>query len=297
MARYRFNSRTVLVDERQRRVGGPLRQDRLRLIADRQIEVERRILRVRRPGGRRRQLRAESERQLRRVRRCLDRGQRLVVGGVRRRSAAAAAAAARRQAARAHDVQAAEHVSVLHADPRGAVAAHRVTDKAAALAARDRSIVRVDVRHDVARDVILEVSRRHRAGVHRAVVHRLRVGQHDDHLVRAFGEGPLDRLRHVDFLAPLLRADRVAMQGVDDRIPARAVLVVARGQEDDRVAIDGVSFQVALERLAVNLDALDDGWTRARDRVRHVRLHLRNSGENADRCYGNCRRQSGHASI
>ena len=172
-----------------------------------------------------------------------------------------------------------------------------MTDEPPALAAGDRSIVLVDVRHDVARDVVLEITRGHRAGVHRAVVHRFRVGQHDDHLVRASGEGSFDRLRHVDFLGPLLRANRVTMQSVDDRIPARAVLVVARGQEDDRVAIDDVFFQIALERLAVNLDALDDRWTCARDRVRHVRLHLRNSGENADRCYGNCRRQSGHASI
>ena len=44
------------------------------------------------------------------------------------------AAAPGRQAARAHDVQAAEHFRVLHADTRCAVAAHRVADEAAAVA-------------------------------------------------------------------------------------------------------------------------------------------------------------------
>jgi len=63
----------VLIDERERRVGRPFRQDGLLVVSDRQIEVERRVLRIRRPGRRRRQLRAQPERQLRRVRCGFDR--------------------------------------------------------------------------------------------------------------------------------------------------------------------------------------------------------------------------------
>jgi hypothetical protein len=73
------------------------------------------------------------------------------------------------------------------------------------------------------------------------------------------------------------------MQGIDDWIPARAVLAIARRQEDDRITVDGVSLEIALERLAVNLDALDNGRTGARDHIGHVRLHLRETGERTRR--------------
>ncbi len=55
----------VLIDEGERRVRGPLREDvRLRrAILRRQVEVERRILRVGRPCRRRGQLRSREERQ------------------------------------------------------------------------------------------------------------------------------------------------------------------------------------------------------------------------------------------
>jgi hypothetical protein len=36
----------VLIDERERRIRGPLRQDRLLAVTNRQIEVQRRILRI-----------------------------------------------------------------------------------------------------------------------------------------------------------------------------------------------------------------------------------------------------------
>jgi len=64
-------------------------------------------------------------------------------------------------------------------------------------------------------------------------------------------------------------------------MPPRAALVVAGRQEHDRVAIDGVSFEVVLERPPVNLDALDDGRARARHRVGHVRLDLRGTRQKA----------------
>ena len=193
------------------------------------------------------------------------------------------AAAARRQAAWAHDVQTAEHVRVLHADPAGAVAAHGVADEPAALPAGDRPVVRVDIRHHVVRDVVLEIAGRHRTGVHRAVVHRLRVRQDDDHLARALGECPFDRLRHVDLLRPLLRADRVAVQRVDDRVAAGAVLVIARRQEDDGVPIDRIALQIAFERRAVNRDALDDRPDGRRRRHQARSSYLSRDGEGADR--------------
>ena len=65
--------------------------------------------------------------------------------------------------------------------------------------------------------------------------------------LRALGKGALDRLRHVDLLGPLLGADGVAVQGVDNRIAALLLGLVARGQEDDDVAIDGIAFEIAFE--------------------------------------------------
>ena len=47
------------------------------------------------------------------------------------------------------------------------------------------------------------------------------------------------------------------MQRVDDRIAAVLLWRVARRQEDDDVAVDGVTLEIAFERGAVNLDALD----------------------------------------
>src|SRR5678815_23420 len=84
-----------------------------------------------------------------------------------------AASATPRGAARAHDVEAAEHVRMLHADAARAVAAHRVADEAATVAVRNGPVVRVDVGDNVVRDKGLEVARRHRARIHRPVVHRL----------------------------------------------------------------------------------------------------------------------------
>src|SRR3546814_8791505 len=57
---------------------------------------------------------------------------------------------ARRHAARAHHIQRAKHVGVLHADPAGAVAAHRMADETAIQAIGDRSIMRVDILDQIA---------------------------------------------------------------------------------------------------------------------------------------------------
>ena len=233
----------VLIHEGERRVRGPLGEDvRLRCaILRRQVEIERRILRVGRPRRGRGQLRSGEERQARAVGRRLHARDGLLEVGARRPGSA------RRQAARAHDVQAAEHVGMLHADPGRSVASHRVADQAAARSIGDRPVVGVDVGDHVVRDEPLEVARGHRARVHGAVVRRLRVGQHDDHLPSALREGAFDRLRHVDLAGPLLGADGVAVQRIDDRVAPGLVRRIARRQEHDRVAVDGIPFQIALE--------------------------------------------------
>jgi hypothetical protein len=135
--------------------------------------------------------------------------------------------------------------------------------------------VTVDVADDIARDVALEVARRHGARVHGAVVQRLGVRDDDDHFLRAAREGALDRLRGVDLLRPLLRADGVAVQRVHHRIPAGALRPVTRRQIHEDVAVRGVAFEIPLERRAVNRDALDRDGLRARFEGRHLRADLR----------------------
>ena len=164
---------------------------------------------------------------------------------------------------------------MFHGDSRRPVASHGVADQAPARSSGNRAVAGVGPGHDVFRDVALEVSRGDRARVHRAVVHRLRVGQDDDHLLCALREGTFEGLRHVYLGGPLLSADGVAVQGVDDRIAPGLLLRVARGQEDDRIAIDGVALQVAFQGLPVDLDPLHGGGLGARDDRRHFGLHLR----------------------
>src|ERR1017187_1625927 len=55
---------------------------------------------------------------------------------------------------------------------------------AARAALGDRPVMSIYVGDDVARNVILEVPRRNGTGVHRPVVHGLRIGQHHDHFLR-----------------------------------------------------------------------------------------------------------------
>ena len=77
--------------------------------------------------------------------------------------------------------------------------------------------------------------------------------------------------------------------------PLRALFGEHVGQLRDRVAIDGVSFEIAFQRLAVNGDALDDRGPSSRDDVGHVGLDLRDSRERSDRRGESCG-QNGHAS-
>src|ERR1019366_4435285 len=62
----------------------------------------------------------------------------------------------RLQAARTHDVEAAENVRVLHANAAGAVAAHRMTGQSPARTLGNRAVVGVDVADNIARDELFE---------------------------------------------------------------------------------------------------------------------------------------------
>src|SRR5205823_8651921 len=105
---------------------------------------------------------------------------------------------------------------MLHADACRAIAAHRMADEASALAIRNRSVMAVDVAYQIARHEGLEVSGSHRTRIHRTIVNRFGVGQHDDHFSGAPGECALDRLRNPYFLDPLLGTDGIAVQRIDN---------------------------------------------------------------------------------
>ena len=143
---------------------------------------------------------------------------------------------------------------MLHADTRGiAVPSHRMAHQSATLPIGDRAIVRIDVSDQIVRDELLEVSGSNRTRIHRTVVYGLRIGQHDDHFFRALRERAFDRLRHVDLVAPLLGADGITVQRINDRITAGFLFRVARRQEHQHVAIDGVALQIAFSDCAVDL--------------------------------------------
>src|SRR5206468_526556 len=93
-------------------------------------------------------------------------------------------------AAGAHDVQAPEHVGMLHADPAGAITAHRVTHQPAACPLGYGAVMRIDICDHIVRDEALEIARGHRTRIHRSVVHGLRIRQDDDHLLSATGLAP-----------------------------------------------------------------------------------------------------------
>ena len=78
----------------------------------------------------------------------------------------------RRQAAGTHDVEAPEHVGMLHADTCRAVASHGVANQAAAGSLGNRAVMSVDICDNIVRDEALKVSGRNRTRIHGAVVQR-----------------------------------------------------------------------------------------------------------------------------
>ena len=88
----------------------------------------------------------------------------------------------------------------------------------------------------------------------------------------------------MDFMAPLLGADGIAMQGIDHRVAPRFVLGVTGRQEDKHVAVHRIALQIAFQSRAVNLDVLHRYRLGVRDYRRHDRLNLSgNRGNQGER--------------
>ncbi|MDR6128584.1 hypothetical protein QE452_003248 [Sphingomonas sp. SORGH_AS438] len=181
---------------------------------------------------------------------------------------------ARGQAAGAEHVDRAEHVRIFHPDPRRAISPHRMADEAPALARRHGAVMVIDIADQVAGDERLEIAGRHRPGIHRPVMHRLRIGQHQDHRLDALREGPLHRLGDMDLGHPLLRTDRIAVQRIDDGIAAMARGGIAGRQDHDDVAVRRIPFQAALDAGGMDLDPLDRHRLRTGDHRRRVGADL-----------------------
>src|SRR5581483_7443307 len=174
----------VLVNHSERCIRHPPGDDfGLRLaILDRQVEVERRILGIGRPGGR---FGEDGD------------GAALEIGYLGAsvdllglRVGIAFGIEIRGEAAGAQDVDAGEDTGIFHGEPDGSVAAHGVAGKAAAGGRGEAAVVAVDVRHEVARDVGFPIAGGHRVGVHAALIDVVGVGHDDDHFLGgAAGDG------------------------------------------------------------------------------------------------------------
>ena len=107
------------------------------------------------------------------------------------------------------------------------------------------------------------------------------IGQHDDHLVRELHREM--RLRwfaaNMNFVRPLLGANRIAVQRVDDGIAALHIFLIAGRQKDEDIAIHCIPLQIAFKGCAVDLDVLHRVRLCAWDDVGNDGLRLRgNSG-------------------
>ena len=60
----------------------------------------------------------------------------------------------------------------------------------------------------------------------------------------------------MNLVRPLLGADGIAVQRIHNRIAAMLLLLVARRQKHKHVAIDSISFEIALKCGTVDLDML-----------------------------------------
>ena len=79
-------------------------------------------------------------------------------------------------------------------------------------------------------------------------------------------------------MRPLLGADEKAMQRIHHGIAPALFLRVARWQEDEHVAIDGITFEIPLECRSMDLDAFHGDGFGAGDHGRRFGLHLRGGG-------------------
>ena len=167
---------------------------------------------------------------------------------------------------------------MLHADTGRAIASHGMAHQAAALPRRNGAVMRVHIGHQIPGDEILEIAGGDRARIHRAVMHRLGIGKHHDHVPGALGEGPFYRLRHMDFLAPLLGADGIAMQGIDDRVTAIGFLAITGRQENQNIAIGAVALQTAFQGGPMYFEVLDRHLGRAGNDIGHIIFGLPDRG-------------------
>src|SRR3954463_12725732 len=78
----------------------------------------------------------------------------------------------------------------------------------------------------------------------------------------------------MDFLGPLLGANGIAVQRVDNGITPVLVRCIAWWKEYDDLAIHIVVFEVAFEGGAVHFDVLNGYGFGARDRLRYFGLDL-----------------------
>src|SRR6185437_9511223 len=159
--------------------------------------------------------------------------------------------------------------------------AHGVANQSTALPVWDRAVMRVDIGHNVVVDKLLEIASGLRTRIHRAEEDRFRVGQDDDHLLRALCKCAFDCLRNVDLMTPLVGADEKTVQRVDHGIAPLGLLLIARWKEDDHVAIDGLVFEIALKRSAMDLDVLNRDRLRTRNQRGDDGLYLRRKQSSA----------------
>src|SRR5215468_504367 len=89
----------------------------------------------------------------------------------------------------------------------------------------------------------------------------------------------------MDFLAPLLSADGITVQGINDRIAPGLLLRVTRRQKHEYVTVNGISLQVVFEGRSVNFDALHCYRLRFRNHRRRFGLNLRRKLRRERRCY------------
>ena len=74
------------------------------------------------------------------------------------------------------------------------------------------------------------------------------------------------------------------MQRVDHRIASRLLFGITGRQKDDRVAVNDVAFEIALQRLTVNLDVFHRHRLRTRNHRRHNCLDLRCNRRSQCKC-------------
>jgi hypothetical protein len=77
---------------------------------------------------------------------------------------------------------------------------------------------------------------------------------------------------------PLFGADRISVQGIDNRIPTSSVMLVARRQDDNNFSVGIVALQIALNASNMHQSVLNQRWLCSDHFVGHVGQDLRPGG-------------------